>query len=479
MQSADGAVREAIHSWAERARAAELARATGSGVEEAERLAQRARAALGAGEVRERLEEAVSTRALDERSHGALLAHLARAAEDETLARRGVSLALGADERIVLEDRERTLVELAAELRVAPVAAASRALEALARAAASGRSARLEALAEADERARRVHARGPAAPDAPPQTLREHCAAFLVATDDAAQDLVARAHHAAEPSAEGTLLARVRALGVAPLDPLASARGRGARLGAALAALGLGRELDLRVQTRAGRLLSLAPSVHAGAGRALVVTSPLEAGITSERASLAAVARALILALASPALAIEHAVPTAGSVAAATGALFGALFADPRFVARHLDCGRADATRLARASAAAIVLEARAACVPVVSGTEASEQAARESMARALVLDPGIVAPELARTSRVRASDALTTARARLAALAWAPALRERWDEDYYRNPRIADFLRGAAARGGLASAERISDELGASAAMAAAHVVELAQRAG
>lgn len=479
MQSAAEGVRHAVERWLDREREAEAARATGVDVADAERLARHARAALGTGEVRELLDEAVSTRAIDAASHGALLEHLAHAAEAEVFARRSVTLPLGAEERAIVEDRQRTLLELAHDTRSASIEIARVATAALATHAADGRSARLEAFAEAGEIGRRIRARGPAATDVAPDSLAEECAGFLDATEDAARDLVARAHHAEQAQGE-TLLARLRALSVPSLDGLATPRGRARRIGAVFAAVGLGTELTQRVETRPSSLLALAPTVQAQGGRAVVLTSALEIGVTTERALLGGVADALLRALVSPALTMEHARPPTGSVARAMGTLFEGLFAHPTFLTRHFEQAARETARVRTASAAALVLTARAACVPVLLGpVPSSLDAARELTARALLLDPALVPLELAWSSRVRRRDALTNARARLAALAWGPALRERYDEDYFRNPRSSDLLRGAAARGGLASVEQISAEIASTPALSISAVVELAERAG
>jgi len=52
--------------------------------------------------------------------------------------------------------------------------------------------------------------------------------------------------------------------------------------------------------------------------------------------------------------------------------------------------------------------------------------------------------------------------RAALAAPAIAMALRERYDEDWFRNPRVAEPLRAAATRGGTLAVERWAEEVGA-----------------
>lgn len=474
MKSPADSVRDAIGAYLSADAAARRARATAGDAAEPERALTRARRALGTGEVRERLEEAVSTRGVETASHGALLAHLARAAEAEVLARRGVTLEIAAEERVVVGDRERSLRELAMDTRSAPAEVARAALAALADHVARGREARLEALAEAAEQRAKVLARGPAIADIPSAEFAAECERFLDATDDAAEDLVARAHHAAQVTG-GSLVARLRALTSPALDAIASPRNRSRRAGEAFRALGLDRELTQRVAIVSGR--SLGGSLAIERGRATVIASALELGVVTERTLFGAVATALTHALASPVLHVEHAHAPVGSAARAIGALFEAWLADPAFVARHFEVGPREARLVAVASAATLTLTARHACVLAQPG--ASVGSDRERVGRALVLDPGEVSPELARPSLASAWETLTGARARLAALAWAPALRERYDVDFFRNPRLSDFVRGAAARGGLVGAEALSAELGTLPERAGQRVIELAEQAG
>ena len=478
MREAAAEVRDAIAAHLHARADLQSAEASGRDVALADRAAARARAALGTGEGRERLEEAVSTRALDEASYGALLEHLGGVAEDEVLARHSVKVTRASSDRVVVEDRERTLVELAMDARDPAPPRARAALAALLAHTGRDRAARLEAWNEVSERRARIRSRGPRMPDDAQGDLSARASAFLDATDDAAADLVERAHHAVgAPS----LATRVAALAPLALDGALPARGRTRRIGAVLESLGLEGELRDRISLAPTRVFTLRPDIVRRGAHATVLVSDLEAGVVSERAMFWALAQALTHVLFSRSLPVEHAHAPRASVARSVGALFGAFLSHESLVRRHVDAAPAARARVVLSSSLAIVLEARLACVRAMAGeVEARTDAhARELAARALVLDPSLMDAELARSSWISPTDAETDLRAVLAALAWAPALRERYDEDFFRNPRLADFLRGAAARGGLASAEGISDELGATPAHAALRVVELAERAG
>jgi hypothetical protein len=447
---------------------------------EARKHAAAMRARLGTGEARERLEEAVSTRAIDEASYAAILAHLASAAEAEVLARAGVVLELDASDRVVVADRACSLLELVGEARDADAETARRAIAALASEATRGRAQRTEALAEAEERASRVRARGPAHPDDADAALPDRCRAFLDATDEAAEEIVARAHHASSTDAH-SLVGRANALAPRELDRALARPGRTQRITRTLGWSGLDRELARRVTVEPSRALSLAPRVAVTSTRAVVFASPIEAGIASERALLGASVEALVRSLVSPDASIEHARPPIGSAACAARALFELPFATRTFVSRYAEVGRRESDTVRVASAAASLLEARYACARMLAGSARAhvDDGTRERMAHALRLDPRDVSDELARSSRCPRDRAVTDARARLAALGWSRALRERYDEDWFRNPRLGDFVRGLAARGGIVSAEEISRELGASADDAVHAATALAHAGG
>ena len=126
-----------------------------------------------------------------------------------------------------------------------------------------------------------------------------------------------------------------------------------------------------------------------------------------------------------------------------------------------------------------LVLDLRRLAAAVLAELElgSAAQAARadELSARAFGV-PGAPGPLVAPPF-----EAAHTRRAELRAAALAPALfaalRERFDEDWWRNPRAADTLRAAASRGGSLSVEAWASELGATPPMAQERWTELAQR--
>jgi hypothetical protein len=73
--------------------------------------------------------------------------------------------------------------------------------------------------------------------------------------------------------------------------------------------------------------------------------------------------------------------------------------------------------------------------------------------------------------NRVAARDA---ALEQLAGLSWHSALCERFDADWFRNPRCAELLRGLCERAQLLTPEAACDELGVTLDAAAARAIQL-----
>ena len=111
----------------------------------------------------------------------------------------------------------------------------------------------------------------------------------------------------------------------------------------------------------------------------------------------------------------------------------------------------AAAERVGRAAGTFALLFVRAHCALAIApvadadGAQARLEALAESLGRALCCDMPLGVAGLLGADR-------KTARARalelLAGLALFTALRERCDEDWYRNPRSAELLRAGCARG-------------------------------
>jgi len=154
-----------------------------------------------------------------------------------------------------------------------------------------------------------------------------------------------------------------------------------------------------------------------------------------------------------------------GAVPAASAALLGGLARDPGWLRRvaKADLGRDDE----RALACAAVLDARIAAAATLASLEAhrlgglssrAEAAARELFLRATGADlpAGLalasVDPWLAPWAELRGLALAARMRA---------SLRERFDEDWWRNPRALDPLQGLWSRGGRPTAAELWAELG------------------
>jgi len=181
-----------------------------------------------------------------------------------------------------------------------------------------------------------------------------------------------------------------------------------------------------------------------------LVPSRIELGWVSELDASEALGRATMRALANPGLPVALRRAAVGSTARAYGALHAQLLGDPAALARRPLFSRREAEEAARSFGAACVLGARmrAACV-LGDGGERLESVLGRSV------------PRVVRTAWVGPSGAGARWRGTFAGLALWGALRERYDEDWYRNPRAAETIRGVAERSGWTSAESWLEELG------------------
>lgn len=408
-----------------------------------------ARAALGTGEARALYDECVSLRLLDDRDRVVLLGHSADAAREELAVRRGAPKALELADEVELGGEPITLAAIFADAARWPERAQLAALGAR----GSEREAQARDLhAEADALAARVLERGPAQPDDPLDLT-----GWLEATDEVVHEALARTQHAlglAAPRAgvDERVALTVRALRASPLEVLFREEGRLARLGRALAPLGadavLARRLHIESRSEAtldARVLLLEPP-----RRVVLGLSRVELGLASELSVLEALGQGLAHTRVSPALGVEHRVWPSSEVPRVLGALSALLATVPTFLTRslglegrgaHASASTASYLTLAKARLEVARAHARA------SGLRLDEEDAHALASRCLAL------PTTLPIGFVLASGADTAALALSArSWGWAPALylalRERHDEDFFRNPRSADTIGGAAARG-------------------------------
>ncbi len=289
---------------------------------------------------------------------------------------------------------------------------------------------------------------GPAAAD----RLRQ-AEAWLAETDTIVADLV----HAE------SLPELFRSLRWPPGDGGFRSRDRFRRAGARWAPLGLEREL-----ARAVRVEPPHGDGHPGArvwvldaGRDIrIVPSRLELGWQSELAAARAVGRSLARALVAPLpVPLRHA--SVGSVARAIGDLGAQVFAETRQL-RDEGLARLEAADVRRRVGLWLLLESRWCCAAVsAQALSKSPEELTVRCAQAAGRALGVPVPPGFATVAFQGSS-VPRLRAVLGGLRLWAALRERWDEDWYRNPRATDAIRDACERGGGYSVEAWCDDLGA-----------------
>ncbi len=304
-------------------------------------------------------------------------------------------------------------------------------------------------------------------PKAPSSALA--CAeALLRATDDAAQDLVPWLVRTVAPRAGAPAHALLLALRQRELDGFAKADRRFFRLAAGLRGLGFERDLNARVRVEGAphaAFIGAARSTPNAVPRDVRFVSPTRNfGVLSDVEGAAAVGGGLALALVSPALPVELRWPTGQGVPDALGALLQRLRADRLYLRRIEGLNASDAEKVARHAAIILLLAVRAsAALELAAGLHARNSAERSEaltagLSRALTLDLPTGFAVLAWSSLPVFQADL---RGRLAGFALHPALRDHFDEDWFENPRAAEPLRGAAARGNTLAAEGFCAELG------------------
>ena len=232
-----------------------------------------------------------------------------------------------------------------------------------------------------------------------------------------------------------------------------------------LAAWGLRPLLAAHVRVT-GSHRSLWPSPHVivrhAPDRIYLAPAPLELGLCSELAAADAVGRACAHAHASPALSA----PVRHASVASTGRAFGALcmlrYAEPEFLVRSRGLSLREASEVARTTVAFFLVESRLAAAAVLARAKAYGSGGvelRQALAERALLGP--VSPGFAGVLLVRlAPGAPLRAKSLSPGLVWG--LRERYDADWYRNPRAGACLEGFLVQAGAESAEAMAQELAA-----------------
>lgn len=451
--------RNQLDTWCAARARAELAR----GDQDLQLREERARAELRTGALREAMDEADRLGLLAAEEHGAMLDLLSLAARDEVFARAGVS-PLRVTDFITLEGLRHSVLEwasLALESTLPPVRA--RAIRALAHADDRLRAQRVEAIEEARALASKVRDRGPRSKDSSPDDEAEEAARFLAATEETARELMARLARSRAVERPRTVPEAFALLRHAAEHWRASPRDRARRVASILAPLGLMDELARRTKLGSPhRDLDIAARVVAinPPHQVAIRPSPLELGLPSELALAHGIGRALAISLTSPGLppALRRSWP--GSLGRGLGELLTGLYANPIFLQRAHGLSGAELEGVRDSSLAFVLFRAR--MLAARMGAREGLEEGREQLARAFALNDLAMPDALAEPSSLRVDERSADFRAAIVAPSIALALRDCFDEDWFRNPRAREPIFAASARGGGLSIEAWAEELGA-----------------
>jgi len=288
--------------------------------------------------------------------------------------------------------------------------------------------------------------------DRPRTKALERAERFLGATDALMDEMLdfLRTRHGGEIRSLGSLHAALR---LAELDDLAKRRTRALRVTSLLRAAGFASSIERRASVEASPA-GLSFGVDLVAPRVddvrLLPGADVE-GVIAERAFLAATGRALALLEAHPGSSPHLRRPRRGFVGRAIGAVFVRAGFDVRRL-RSIDAPEVARERARRLAAAATLVAMR------VDATRALGRATTEDFHRATGVewDPGFVALACA------SGDAETHFDAAHAGLAWATALRERYDEEFLRHAATREWIGTLFSRQALEPPETFDAELAA-----------------
>jgi hypothetical protein len=427
------------------------------------RLEGRARAFLASERADELLEQAKPE--LSPTQYAASCAQLARASFELRYAKARASTSSLLTREVSVEGETRSLGLLLGEwaglTRSGP---RDRALAAMGPVLEAYAEALIEARSEADHAVGVRLARWQPArhADAGPEDARERATQFLETTQEVTREAIQFAERAHLQRVETGLDAIWVALGQS-MQGLVPREGRLRRLASEWEPLGL-RSL---LATRARAALDhegpfLAPHLIAleAPGQLRLSASEREYGLASELASAEAIGRALGIAHGSPTLPMATRFASVGTVARAVGSLAVVRMMEPHFLRKQRGLSVRESEQVARLCALWFLLDARLSAAQSLGRTLRGPSAIDQATALAEQALLGSVQRGPAAALVVRASGgAVFRGKAHAPALAWA--FRERFDEDWYLNPRAAEPLRGALAQAGEFSIEAFAEELG------------------
>lgn len=312
-------------------------------------------------------------------------------------------------------------------------------------------------------------------------SVQEQAETLLSRTDDALRELgrwVVK--HTELPGTESDLARLVVGLRGFALDGLARPDRRFYRLAAGARKLGFERDMNARMhgENAPGLLVPQPVSFALAAPRDVRVLQPdLEYGVLSDLSVAQGLGEGLALALMSPALGPLLSRPRGASVSAALGGLFVQLRADPQYLRRVDGFERDAADKAARLAALWLLLRARLAAALTLtwSGAARSNEERIQQLKTAGERAVGYEVPAGMLALTWLAED---TSEQQFLGLHWGfelhTLLRERFDQDFYLNPRLSEVLRGAAARGADLDAAGLAAELGAKGSQALTRLFEL-----
>lgn len=428
------------------------------------------------------LESTGSSAAFEPGEREASAAHLARAAAEAILAPGRAVVEAWPTIVVHRDGRTASLAEASARAISAESVSERRGWALEVEAALSSLADVLLALREdADEAARAVLSHAPSHPDAglEPSASSERAERFLAETEDAAVHVLGEL--GLRPGAGSRVEDLAYVLTAGEVSSFFPAKDRLRRLAESLAGLGFSHDLRQRVRVEERRDgIDPRPRVVAREVPADVrIARPaVERGLISELHAAEALGRALAFSLVAPALPVALRRPVVGTVARGVGGLFVQLHAEPVYL-KHRALGARSAELVARRATATLLLETRLAAAASLARRSAGTREERIDRASILVdqaLGVGVPRP-LAVLLALTPSGAGARFRSSHTSLGIYAALRARYDEDWFRNPRAAEPIRAAAARGGTLSIEAFGEELGVREEDAAVRVRELVAR--